>query len=247
MPLPVFSKSSDSLIPQQYILDLGRSIEAFLQSNTPTYFEAGAYNGIEQSNTLILNQKLGWRGLLVEPVPHYYRSCIENRLHDTVVNALLVEPAEQDALKMIMDLGPMSSIQTVTSKQVIFWARNAIKRLLNRRPPLAEFSIQGTTIDRICNENNTRELNFISLDIEGFEHNALLGATLNRLNTLALLIECRQHMIMDLIELLIPQNYVLADAMSRFNKQDNPQWDGTHQDYLFLRRDFMAWMENNER
>ena len=54
-------------------------------------------------------------------------------------------------------------------------------------------------------------------------------------------------MIMDLIELLIPQNYVLADAMSRFNKQDNPQWDGTHQDYLFLRRDFMAWMENNER
>ena len=90
-------------------------------------------------------------------------------------------------------------------------------------------------------------MNFISLDIEGFEHNALLGATLNRLNTLALLIECRQHMIMDLIELLIPQNYVLADAMSRFNKQDNPQWDGTHQDYLFLRRDFMAWMENNER
>jgi len=32
MPLPAFSKSSDSLIPQQYILDLGRSIETFLQT-----------------------------------------------------------------------------------------------------------------------------------------------------------------------------------------------------------------------
>jgi hypothetical protein len=64
MQLPVFSKSSDSLISQQYILDLGRLIETFLQTNLPTYFEAGAYDGIEHSITLILNEKLGWRGLL---------------------------------------------------------------------------------------------------------------------------------------------------------------------------------------
>ena len=88
-------------------------------------------------------------------------------------------------------------------------------------------------------------MNFVSLDIEGFEYNALLGATLDRLNTLALVIECRPHMIMDLIELIIPQNYVLADALSRFNTDDNPHWDGTHQDYLFLRQDFISYLLKN--
>lgn len=115
----------------------------------------------------------------------------------------------------------------------------------NTALPPPEFSIQATTIDRICNENNIKELNFVSLDIEGYEYNALFGATLNRLNTLALLIECRPHMIIDLIELLIPQNYVLADALSGFNKKDNPHWDGTHQDYLFLRDDFMSYLLKN--
>jgi len=244
MSLPVFSKRDDSLIPQQYILDLGRSIQAFLQTDSATYFEAGAYDGILQSNTLILNEKLGWRGLLVEPVPQYYRSCIENRPYDKVVNALLTEPAGQDALKRIVVLGPCSSIQTLSSKRAISWPRNAIKWLLNRRrlPPPTEFAMHATTIDRICDENSIQELNFISLDIEGDEYSALLGANLNRLNTLALLIECRSHMILDLIELLVPQNYVLADALSRFNKDDNPNWDGTHQDYLFLRHDFISFL-----
>ena len=248
MSLPIFKKSSDSLIPQQYILDLGRYIQAFLQTDSATYFEAGAYDGIKQSNTLILNQKLGWKGLLVEPVPQYYRSCIENRPYDRVVNALLVEPAGQDALKTIVVRGPMSSVQTVYSNRAISWARHAIKRLLNREPtrrPPTEISIQATTIDKICKENSVNELNFISLDIEGYEYNALLGATLNRFNTLGLLIECRPRMIMDLIELLIPQNYVLADALSRFNTDDNPHWDGKHQDYLFLRHDFMSYLLRN--
>ena len=246
MPLPIFSKREDSLIPQQYILELGRSLETFLESEAPTYLEAGAYDGITQSNTLILNQKLGWRGLLVEPVPQFYRSCIENRPNDMVVNALLAEPAEQDALKTIVVRGPMSSVQTVNSQQAISWAPNALKRFLNRRrAPPAAFSIQATTIDRICKETKIQELNFVSLDIEGFEYNALLGATLNRLNTLALLIECRPHMIMDLIEFLVPQNYLLADALSRFNADDNPDWDGTHQDYLFLRQDFLSCVLTN--
>jgi len=243
MSLPVFSKRDDSLIPQQYILDLGRSIQAFLQTDSATYFEAGAYDGILQSNTLILNEKLGWRGLLVEPVSQYYRSCIENRPYDKVVNALLAEPAGQDGLKRIVVLGPFSSIQTLSSQRAISWPRNAIKWLLNRRRlPPTEPAMHATTIDRICDKNSIQELNFISLDIEGYEYSALLGANLNRLNTLALLIECRSHMILDLIELLVPQNYVLADALSRFNKDDNPNWDGTHQDYLFLRHDFTSFL-----
>ena len=33
------------------------------------FIEAGAHDGVEASNTLYLEKKMGWRGLLVEPNP----------------------------------------------------------------------------------------------------------------------------------------------------------------------------------
>lgn len=59
MALPNFEKDSDSLIPQEYILELGRSMQTFLKNKVPTYLEAGIFDGIEHFNTLILNYKLG--------------------------------------------------------------------------------------------------------------------------------------------------------------------------------------------
>jgi len=41
-----------------------------------TYVEVGAYDGITYSNTYQL-AKLGWRGILFEPMPHLYNSCLE--------------------------------------------------------------------------------------------------------------------------------------------------------------------------
>ena len=77
------------------------------------------------------------------------------------------------------------------------------------------------------------------------EHEVLKGIDFSRLDVLAILVEVRPHNIMPILELLLPSGFVCTEAMSRFNKRDNPQWDGTHQDYLFLRRDFMAWMGND--
>jgi hypothetical protein len=36
------------------------------------FIEAGAHNGVEASNTLYLEKKLGWTGILVEPNPQTF-------------------------------------------------------------------------------------------------------------------------------------------------------------------------------
>jgi len=242
MSLPVLIKDKHQLIPQKYLIDLGKLIQKFLQLPTCTYLEAGAYDGVQQSNTLAFRQQLGWGGLLVEPIPKYFELCVKNRPADIVERAMLVEQ-EGSAPRRIVDHGMMSKLVDSSNKETQFSPSRKIKKLIRMllKRGGAEHSVDSRTINELACKNNIDEIHFMSLDVKGFEYEALCGADLKSLNTVALLVECRTSMIMKLLELLLCQGYVLAEAVSRFNLQDNPAWDGSHQDYLFLRRDFFAW------
>jgi len=89
MSLPKFTRSTAGLISQHYILALGDLISKFKKERNKTkenrfkdamtYLEVGAFDGLNQSNTLILKQKLGWKGILVEPIDEYYQLLKKNR------------------------------------------------------------------------------------------------------------------------------------------------------------------------
>ena len=248
MALPKYIRS-DELISKNYILELCVLMEKFCGKAPLTYLEVGAYNGIEQSNTLILSDRLGWRGILVEPVEEYYHALIENRPNDICVNALLHSRESSEHL-FIKKSGPMSKVEE---------KHPGPKRTLNSslrafgRAALDIFSIKSknrqslpiTTINHLCLRNDVSCLDFISCDVEGLEYEVLCGVDFNGLGVKAILVECRPKNIMQIIELLIPSGFVLAEAISRFNTEDNPMWDGTHQDYLFLNNKFYSWMMNN--
>ena len=55
-----------------------------------TFVEAGANDGIRQSNTYYLEKVLGWKGVLVEPMPELASLCSQRRPGSIVVNAALV-------------------------------------------------------------------------------------------------------------------------------------------------------------
>lgn len=213
-----------------------------------TYLEVGAYNGLDYSNTLCLHQELGWNGLLVEPIKQYFEECLKNRPNDTCVNALL--SSNETGEIPIFKAGPMS--QVATGKSLGISLRGKLKGLFIQLIPRVLRSgggmeyIRMSTVNNICAENQINELNFISCDVEGMEHEVLNGINFHKLDTLAILVEVRPHNIMPILELLLPAGFVCAEAVSRFNEQDNPLWDGSHQDYLFLRLDFMAWAANDD-
>ncbi len=43
------------------------------------FVELGANNGVDQSNTYLLQKNYGWTGLLIEPSPVKYLECLVNR------------------------------------------------------------------------------------------------------------------------------------------------------------------------
>lgn len=59
--------------------DLDKKIEKYVNYNNGFFVELGANNGVIQSNTLYFERFRGWKGVLIEPIPHNYLKCIKNR------------------------------------------------------------------------------------------------------------------------------------------------------------------------
>ena len=95
-------------------------------------------------------------------------------------------------------------------------------------------TVPARTLECIFNENNVTHIDFLSLDAEGYEYEILRGINLNRYRPKYMLIEIYTQEYNKLLSYLIDNDYKLLENFSKFNLHDNPGWDGTHQDYLFV-------------
>jgi FkbM family methyltransferase len=81
-----YAKRQYEMRPTYYGLgELDRRLEQYLDYNSGYFVELGANNGMAQSNTLYFEKYRGWRGVLVEPIPHNYLACLRNRSEQTRV------------------------------------------------------------------------------------------------------------------------------------------------------------------
>ncbi|HVU25132.1 MAG TPA: FkbM family methyltransferase, partial [Opitutus sp.] len=90
--------------------DLDRKLEAHLDSDGGFFVEAGANDGLEQSNTYYLERFRGWRGLLVEGMPELAARCRKNRPRAIVEEAALVAEAAPGATVEMRYAGLMSAV-----------------------------------------------------------------------------------------------------------------------------------------
>ncbi len=181
------------------------------------YIEAGAYDGLFQSNTKILEEKLNWTGILVEPSPTTFLDLVKNRPNNININKCLVDyDHTSDTISGTFDNGPMSSVNNI-------------------RPIRTSSMIDVPCIqlEKILDEYNISRIDFMSLDTEGYELNVLKGMNLNKYTPQFLLIEIYDINKDTIIDYLKQFNYQLLENITNYNIIDNPCWDGTHNDYLF--------------
>jgi FkbM family methyltransferase len=185
------------------------------------YVEAGANDGITQSNTMLLEKEHGWTGLLIEPSLKAYQICKQNRSsNNIIINCALVSTEETKTVKGDFDGILMASING---------ERNSRQDL--------NIEVPSYTLSQIVKENNIKEIDFMSLDVEGYELEVLKGIDLSaRWSPKVFLIEVYTNEFNDLKALLEPY-YTFEGNFTNYNKQDNPGWDGTHNDYLFIKKD----------
>ncbi len=145
---------------------------AHLDMKNGFFLEAGASNGLWQSNSYYLENALGWNGILVEPNRTMFESCIENRKNpkNHFYNCALVSSDyPHDIIKGYFNEKDyenilMAQIDGVEQSQ----ERN--ERWLYKQ----SIFVPARTLDSIVKEVG-KKIDFLSLDVEGYEPQALSG------------------------------------------------------------------------
>jgi FkbM family methyltransferase len=198
--------------------ELDRKLQDYLPSKG-TYIEAGALDGFWFSNTYFLDRVMGWDGLLVEPNPPHFAACSQFRKRARVVNCALVA------------FGFTNPTVTLNYGADLTWVDGAYdgEELECRKSLLDRYGLSGEkiivparTLQSLIDENGL-QVDFLSLDVEGYEGSVLRGVDLNRSAPKAILAECSTPERLEEVKAVLDGHYQSEILL-------------THHDYLFLIR-----------
>ena len=173
--------------------------------------------GHRESNTYFLERFRGWTGLLIEPVPELHDRCRKLRRKSICVRYALVGPDYTGSEIEITYAGLMSVVKGAFSDQQRAYehvANGLNIQNISKYVTVAPVSTLSSLLDRL---SITRRVDFLSLDVEGFEEEALRGLDLSRHRPLHILVEARNP---EKVRALLGEHYRLVEQL-------------THHDYLF--------------
>lgn len=207
-----YSHSTSKGIKMDLLLD-----EIFESKQNGFFIELGANNGLHQSNTAFFEFSRGWKGILIEPSLNAYTECNINRPNSQCFNLACVSNTYTDSTILGDFNGSMMS--SVDGK------RNNTNDLT---------MVKVSTLEKILDSVNPPAIDLLSLDAEGYEYEILCGLNLSKYRPRYMLIEIYTNEYNKLVLYLEKNGYTLLMNMTNYNRNDNPHWDGTHNDYLFV-------------
>jgi len=189
----------------------------YLNFDNGIFLEAGCNDGVTQNNSYTLEKARHWRGTLIDASPNACHQCAQNRPNNIVINAALVSPDYKElTIKGDFNGHLMGSIGG--------------KRLHNENN--ADIEVRAVTLDYILEGCNVDRLDFLSIDLEGYELQALMGLNFEKYKPKYCLIEWNIGED-ELFPFMESKGYENLGAISDFNEKDDPLWPKTHQDYFF--------------
>lgn len=218
------AKGSDAL-SRPALHDMDRKLDRIIDKDRGYFIEAGGNDGYTQSNTYWLERFRGWTGVLVEPVPDLVAEARIERPASTVVQAALV-PAGHPEPTVQMTFGDLMTVVKGTRDDEEAWTGAGLT--LGWRDPY-ETEVPARPLSDILDEVGApKDIDLLSLDVEGFEVQALQGLDLDRHAPRHIVVEMH-----DIDEGRGPVEEILGDRY-RFAERLSPV------DVLYVREDASA-------
>lgn len=172
---------------------LDAKLGRYLAKRNGFFIEAGANDGFTQSNTYYLERFLGWQGILVEGIPELFEKARRRRPCSRVFNCAL-GPVEQEGNEVEMVYGNLMSLvkgamgNDEADSQHISYAKqhDSASGSYNIKVPVR-------TLTSILDECEVSRIDFLSLDVEGFEGPVLRGIDFKRHRPEFICIEARKR------------------------------------------------------
>ena len=187
------------------------------------YIEAGASDGILNSNTYYLENELGWNGLLVEPSSKF-NELIKNRAKSKNINCVLSN-SNSDRVNFIEFLDPnyielsctedslnrLPNEDSLGRKDIISMYDNAQKNKITK-------TLEQITLDSLLSKIDAPNIiDYLSLDVEGNEELIINGINFNKRQFLLISAENLHDS-----KILISNGYI--KIRNPFDKSNDPDY-----------------------
>lgn len=176
-------------------------LEKIFKGKSNGYFvEVGCLDGIEFSNTYFFERK-GWKGICLEAHHDFIPALRQNRPGAQVVHCAI---GEEDRDEVIFYANKAGSLSTVDRSEEERWKKNYADDFSG----FEEQKVSMRTLTSVFDEYHPQHIDFVSLDIEGYEVNALKGLDLNKYRPHIFIIEYKDDDHKNLLEeILFPSHY----------------------------------------
>lgn len=172
--------------PASFDIDSRLSERMGLHGGGEVFVEAGGFDGYLQSNTYYLERVLGWRGVLVEPVPFLAREARLERPNSQVFNVALVPEGHPEPTLSLRYGGTKTIVAAEEGAEA--WVAEAQENMALDEPGHV-FTVPARTLSSVLDEAGVGQVDLLSLDVEGYEAQVLAGLDLERHAPRFLLVE----------------------------------------------------------
>jgi FkbM family methyltransferase len=195
--------------------NLDRKLADRLRKRGGFFVEAGAYDGFIQSNTYWLERFRGWRGVLVEPVPHLFARARRVRRQSRVVNCALVPDDHKEPTVTLRYGGLMSVVKGARGGADDEERHVRAGDMFGLDDVAYDISVPARTLTSVLEEAQApREIDLLSLDVEGFEADVLRGLDLDRFAPRLIVMEMDDPERRPTVEAALAGRYELLERLS---------------------------------
>lgn len=166
---------------------MNRLQEILSSINNGFFFEAGANDGIEESNTHFLEIK-GWNGILVEPNPIKYNQCVLNRKAKSIHAALVSNDYKKETVSGNFLRSDRNSLMCAIFDIPDYFTEHQKQEIYGKINE-GGVEVPALTLEKIFDDNGIKHVDFLSLDLEGYEIASLTGLNFNKIKPTYILIE----------------------------------------------------------
>jgi FkbM family methyltransferase len=143
------------------------------------FMDVGAYDGLHINNTLYFEKNNNWTGINVEPIKEVYDKLVVNR--PNCINLNCAVSNNNGSAEFIKNKGYCEMISGLKEQYDPRHKDRLNWELQNIGGESQIIEVNTQKIETICDNNNIKHINYLSIDVEGAEFDVIKSINFNKI------------------------------------------------------------------